>query len=247
MKMKLVYSLALFVAMSIALTARADYLPNNFWINPAFELGSGLDQTNGTVLNWNRGGNDPTICQVITNNSVSSSHSLAVIDTNPGDLYGEWYSDVLLSGHADGGDTLNIQWYEMYNLSGPEMRVAVTFFNGVGAAVGGSTAFVTTGTTSPGWVTTIDDSTFTKQNGSMVVPAGGVTMRCELVSGGSPTITGVMVIDDLSVARAPVPNLLFGNFWVNPSFELGVNLDQTTGTVSKTSRAHCSAAVFMIS
>src|SRR5437016_2099914 len=96
---------------------RADFLPNNFWINPTFELGSNLDQTDGTVSNWNRGGGDSTICQVITNNSVSSSHSLAVIDTNSGaDGYGEWYSDVLLSGHASGGDTLDIQWYEMYNL-----------------------------------------------------------------------------------------------------------------------------------
>src|SRR6266496_5516808 len=63
---------------------RADFLPGNFWTNSAFELGSNLDQTDDTVSNWNRGGGDPTICQVITNNSVSSSHSLAVIDTNSG-------------------------------------------------------------------------------------------------------------------------------------------------------------------
>jgi hypothetical protein len=41
---------------------RADILPNNFWVNPTFELGSNLDQTDGTVSNWNRGGNDGTIC-----------------------------------------------------------------------------------------------------------------------------------------------------------------------------------------
>ena len=108
---------------------RADLLPNNFLTNSTFELGSNLDQTDGTVSNWDRGGNDPTICQVITNNFVSSGHSLAVIDANAGDYYGEWYSDVLLDGHASGGDTLNIQWYEMYNLDGPEMRLTVLFFN----------------------------------------------------------------------------------------------------------------------
>src|SRR6266576_6826687 len=54
---------------------RADVLPNNFWVNPTFELGSDLNQTTGTVSNWNRGGGDSTICQVITDNSVSSSHS----------------------------------------------------------------------------------------------------------------------------------------------------------------------------
>ena len=79
-------------------------LPNNFWVNPTFELGANLDQTDGTVENWNRGGNDPTICQVITNNSVSSGHSLAVIDMNDGDFYGEWYSDVTLGDSASGGD-----------------------------------------------------------------------------------------------------------------------------------------------
>jgi len=215
---------------------RAAILPNNFWVNPTFEFGSNLDQTDGTVLNWNRGGGDATICQVITNNSVSSSHALAVIDANSGgDGYGEWYSDVTLSGHAYGGDTLDIQWYEMYDLAGAEMRLTVLFFN-ASDNVAGETHFVTSGTTSDGWVGTIADSTFTKRNGSLAVPLGAVKMRCSLVSGGSGTLTGVMIIDDLSVARAPVANLLFGNFWVNPSFELGSNLDQTGGTVSNWNR-----------
>ena len=150
------YKLTLLAAATLLLTAnptRADYLPMNFWVNPGFEIGTNLDQTIGTVSNWNRGGDNPTICQVITNNSVSPTHALAVIDNDTSDSgYGDWYSDVPLGINASEGDTLNIQWYEMYNLSGPEMRVAVTFFNGVGAQVGGSTAFVTTGTTSPGWV-----------------------------------------------------------------------------------------------
>ncbi len=209
---------------------RPDILPNNFWVNPAFELGTNLNQTAGSVVNWNRGGSDTNICQVITNNSVSPTHSLAVIDANPGDFYGEWYSDVLLSGNASPGDTLNLQWFEMYNLSGPEMRLTVLFFNASDSVVG-QTHFVTSGTTSDGWVSTIDDSTFTKRNGSVPVPLGAVKMRCSLVSGGSGTVTGVMVIDDLSVARATLPNLLFGNFWINPSFELGTNLDQTGGSV----------------
>ena len=213
----------------------AAILPGNFWVNPSFELGTNLDQTDGTLDNWNRGGNTPAICQVVTNNSVSAGHSLAVVDTDAGDLYGEWYSDVLLSGHAAGGDTVDIQWYEMYNLDGPEMRLTVLFFNASDNVVG-QTSFVTSGTTSAGWVSSIADSTFTQRNGSLAVPVGAVKMRCSLVSGGSGTITGVMVIDDLSVARAHVPNLLFGNFWVNPSFELGSNLDQTDGTVSNWNR-----------
>ena len=227
--------ICLLALLAIASSVQASLLPNNFWVNPSFELGSNLDQTDGTVLNWSRGGNTGTICEVITNNSVSLSHALAVTDTTPGDLYGEWYSDVLLTGHASGGDTLDIQWYEMYNLSGPEMRLTVLFFNAADSVIG-QTHFVTAGTSNPGWNTTIANSTFTQRNSSLAVPLGAVRMRCSLVSGGSGTITGVMIIDDLSVARAPLPNLLFGNFWVNPSFELGSNLDQTDGTVLNWSR-----------
>lgn len=213
----------------------AAILPNNFWVNPSFEAGSNLDQTDGIVANWDRGGNTPAICQVITNNSVSAGHALAVVDTDAGDFYGEWYSDVVLNGKASGGDTLDIQWYEMYNLDVPEMRLTVLFFNASDNVVG-ETHFVTSGSTSDGWVSTIEDSTFTQRNGTLAVPVGAVKMRCALVSGGSGALNGVMVIDDLSVARVPVANLLFGNFWVNPSFELGSNLDQPDGTVSNWNR-----------
>ena len=51
--------------------ARADLLPNNFWVNSTFESGSNLNQTNGTPSNWIRGGDDTNICQVITNKYVS--------------------------------------------------------------------------------------------------------------------------------------------------------------------------------
>src|SRR5450755_4379599 len=210
--------------------ARADLLPNNFWINPTFESGTGLGLPTGTPDNWTRDGGDPTICEVITDNSVSSSHSLAVIDTTGS--YGEWRSDVSLIGNATNGDVLNIQWFEMYNLSAPEMRLTVQFFDAALNVVG-ATDFATSGTSSAGWVSTIANSTFTKRNATLVVPVGAVTMRCALVSGGDPSITGVMVIDDLSVARV---NLLPGNFWVNSNFESGSNLDQTNGTPANWTR-----------
>ena len=244
MKHKLTLAAAALLASGALATA--DMLPHNFWINSTFEEGINLNQTDGTVSNWNRGGGDPTICQVITNNSFSATHALAVVDSNTTDSgYGEWYSDVALSGNASPGDTVSLQWYEMYNLSGPEMRLSVLFFD-AGDSVVGQSHFVTSGTTSPGWVSTIDDSTFTKRNGSVTVPSGAVKMRCSLVSGGSAAVTGVMVIDDLSVARAPVANLLFGNFWVNPSFELGDNLDQTTGTVSNWNRGGNTPAICQV-
>src|SRR6266446_5936177 len=220
--------------LAVTSPARADLLANNFWVNSTFESGSNLDQTNGTPSNWIRGGDDTNICQVITNKSVSPSHSLAVIDIDG--FFGEWYSDVTLSGNATNGDTLNIQWYEMWNLpDGPgpgiEMRLTVQFLDTTNGIVG-EIHFVTPSTTnaSPGWMGTIASSTFTKRNGTATVPAGAVTMRCSLVSGGSEAVTGIMVIDDLSVAVIPVATvvpstILAGNFFPNPTFEVGVNMD----------------------
>jgi hypothetical protein len=151
---------------------------------------------------------------------------LAVVNTNAGDFYGEWHSDVALDGHASGGDTLDMQWYEMYNLDGSQMRLTVLFFNASDSVVG-HTHSVTSGTTGAGWISTIEDSTFTKRNASMLVPPDAVKMRCSLVSGGSGKITGVMIIDDLSVAH--VTPLVSGNFWVDSTFETGTSLDQTNG------------------
>ncbi len=219
--------------LSVARAPVPNLLFGNFWVNPTFELGSNLDQTGGTVSNWNRGGNASTICQVITNNYASSNHSLAVIDAEAGEFYGEWYSDVLLAGNAGAGDTLNVQWFELYNVSGAEMRLTVLFFD-VGDNVVGETHFVTSGTTNAGWLGSIETSTFTKRNGSLLVPPGAVKMRCSLVSGGSGTLTGVMIIDDLSVAR--VTPLVSGNFWLNSTFETGNNLDQTDGTPANWNR-----------
>jgi hypothetical protein len=220
--------------LAVTSPAHADLLANNFWVNSTLESGSNLNQTNGIPSNWIRGGDDTNIDQVITNNSVSSSHSLALIDTDGS--YGEWYSDVTLSGNATNGNTLNIQWYEMWNLpDGPgpgiEMRLTVQFLDTTNGIVG-EIHFVTPSTTnaSPGWMGTIASSTFTKRNGTATVPAGAVTMRCSLVSGGSSDVTGVIVIDDLSVAVIPgvtvlPPTILAGNFFPNPTFEVGVNLD----------------------
>ena len=51
------HKLTLLIVAALLVTgefARADLLPNNFWVNPTFESGINLDQTDGTVSNWNR-------------------------------------------------------------------------------------------------------------------------------------------------------------------------------------------------
>src|SRR5258708_6996333 len=121
----------------------------------------------------------------------------------------------------------------MDNVLGPEMGLSGLFFN-AGENVVGETHFVTSNTTNSGWRGTIANSTFMKRNGSLLVPPGAVKMRCSLVSGGPGTLTGVMIIDDLSVARV-VP-LVSGNFWLNSTFASVNNLDLPNGTPANWNR-----------
>jgi hypothetical protein len=220
--------------VSVALPPQPILLAGNFWPNATFESGSNLDAPTGTPTGWNRGGNDSTICQVSTNNYVSSRHILAVIDGS-GTGYGEWYSDLALSGHANPGDTISLQWFELYSVTNGPMRLSVLFFNS-GSSVVGQTDYNASGP-SAGWQGEIAGSWFTRRNQQLVVPVNAVRMRVSLVSGGPASATGVMLIDDLSISPPPPPPLLAGNFWPNPTFEAGVNLNQPDGTPDNWVRA----------
>ncbi len=195
----------------------------NFWPNPGFELGDNLDDATGTPAGWNRGGSDGLVCQVTHANYNSSTHALAVIDNGTG--YGEWYSDFPLGTKAKPGDTLGLQWFELFNVgANGEMRLSALFFNAANAVVA-EHHFVAKGN-STGWAGTLVDSSFSKRNENLLVPAGASRLRISLVSGGPGETTGTMVVDDLSVAPPPVaPVVLDGNFWPNPGFEEGAQLD----------------------
>jgi hypothetical protein len=197
MKSKLLLIPIVIGLLFVPASLRAQLLPGNFWVNSDFET-----LTAGLPNNWNQGGNDGTICQVSTANSVSPTHSLAVID-NSTTGYGEWYSDVSLSGNANPGDTVAIQWSEIYNIDpGNEMRVDVRFLDMFGN--GGDNNFVVSGNSS-GWNSTLANSTFDLRDQTLVVPTGAVTMRIQLTSGGPQEGTGQYIIDDLSAAVMPVP------------------------------------------
>jgi hypothetical protein len=203
-------------------------LPGNFWPNPAFTNGVNLNQTNGTPTGWVRNGSDPTICQVITN--TPADPSLAVID-NETNQYGEWDADLALSSsNAVPGDLVNIQYFALYSVTNGPMRLSVLFFD-VNSNVLAATDFNVTGQSS-GWGGAIAGSTFTVESNQVVVPANSVRMRFALVSGGPELATGVLLIDDLSAAVQVVPpippTVLAGNFFPNPTFEEGVQLDNPT-------------------
>ena len=152
---------------------------------------------------------------------------LAVVDSNASG-YGEWYSDVLLSGHANPGDRLDVAWSEMYGITNGEMRVTVGFFTAGGSFIS-ETHFVATGN-SAGWLGTIAGSPFVTRQQELVVPAGAGKIRVALASAGPVATVGVMVIDDLSVTLHP-PTVLAGNLFPNPTFENGDNLDNPTAAL----------------
>ena len=227
------FKLALIGAVTLTLLmagnpARGQPLPNNFWQNSTFGSGTNLDAVDGsgTPTGWVRNGSLTTICQVTPVSLPDSSYAIMVNDQDTGN-YGEWDSYISLAGLVNAGDTINVRYSEMYSVQDGEMRVAVVFLDVNNNAISAG-QFVVTGD-SPGWVSTIANSTFTETNQSLLVPIGAVTLNVGVVSGGSEVTEGYLVVDDLTVARAPTPDLLPGNFWPNPSFELGSNLDQTNG------------------
>jgi hypothetical protein len=217
--------------LSVALAATAPpptaLLTNNFWPNPKFEIGTNLDQTNGTPAGWVRNGSDPAICQVITNNFTSSTHALAVID-NETNNYGEWDADLVLSStNASPLELIDIQYSELYSVTNGPMRLSLLFFD-ANSNVVRQTDFNVAGQSS-GWQGTIASSTFALQSQQVLVPPGSVRMRFSLASGGPALATGVLVIDDLSVAvHLLPPTVLTGNFFPNPTFEQGIQLDNGT-------------------
>jgi hypothetical protein len=220
----------------------AQLLPGNFWPNPDFEIGDNLDLPEGTLNNWSRGGANPGICQVSPIAS-SPSHALAVVDTD--NQYGEWYCDVSLGGRAEAGDALDLRWSEVYDIIGSEMRVTLVFF-GSGGGMVGAKHFVVRGQ-SEGFTGDLATSPFVLRNESIDVPEGAATLRISLVSGGSLETTGTLIIDALSVARHPTPQLLPGNLWTNnPTFEEGENLDQPTGTLTHWNRGGATPAICQI-
>ena len=231
--------------LSVSIRRNPVLLPNNFWHNPGFESGENLDQPSGTLSGWNRGGSNPALCEVSTLNSVSTAHSLAVVDTDIAG-YAEWYSDLVLPAGVTGGNEIDLQWFEMFSTSG-EFRLSVLFFGGADNVLGQS-HFVVAGA-SAGFTGDLATSPFIRRNERVLVAAGAVRIRISLVSGGPFNATGTMLIDDLSVAKVPPPvvEVLPGNFRPNPGFELGENLDRPQGTPAGWNRGGNDGAICQVS
>jgi hypothetical protein len=213
----------------VARAPTPELLPGNFWPNPSFESGTNLDQTNGIPTGWNTYNSGTAyVTQITTNNYVSATHALTVVDNDPLH-YGSWYSDLVsLSGHAKPGSALNVQWFQLYSITNDNMRVTFSFYNAAGNDIS-DVSFQVTGN-SPGWTGAVEGSSFTKVNQLITVPPEATQLLVQLVSGGGGDTKGIMIIDDLSIAPPQAPAILAGNFWPNPTFSAGSNLSHPTGT-----------------
>jgi hypothetical protein len=171
----------------------------NLFPNPTFEEGDQLDNPTGALPAgiWARGGSDGSIDQVSARNSVSPTHSLALLDNNEGG-YGEWYGFLALPGVRT-DDVVDLQWFQLYDTTNGNMRLSFAFTDAGNTQVGSGKDFNVEGQ-SPGWLGSLGASPFERRNERLVVPAGAVKLRVNFASGGSGTVTGTMLIDDLSVA-----------------------------------------------
>jgi hypothetical protein len=173
-------------------------LAGNIFPNPTFEEGDQLDNPAAALPAgiWQRGGNG-SLDQVSTGNSVSPTHSLSLLDNSERD-YGEWYGFLTLSGIVP-GDVLDLQWFQLYSVSnGGPMRLTFAFTDANNGQLE-SHDYNVNGD-SPGWQGSVATSPFEQVNRRLLVPDGTVKLRVNLASGGASSVTGTMVIDNLSVA-----------------------------------------------
>jgi hypothetical protein len=101
---------------------------------------------------------------------------------------------------------VDIQWFQLYSITNGQMRLSFAFLD-----TNSVTLFNIDNNTSPngtnaGWQGSVGPpSTFDQEFIRLAVPVGTTQLRVNFASGGASSVTGVMLIDDLSV-RLSVPN-----------------------------------------
>jgi hypothetical protein len=177
------------------LTVSADYAdyftqPNNFWLNTSFEFGSGTAPTNYTKTS------DTNITVWAASPVHSGERSLALQD-NSTNTYGSWLSDlIVLPASAVSNGVVTIRRFEGYDVTDGTMRLSVTFRDASNTVISSATVHFIYSGASAGY----SSGGLPVRTDQVAVPSNAVKMRIELVSGGSASATGEVVMDDLSVS-----------------------------------------------
>ncbi|GAA5484309.1 hypothetical protein Hsar01_03551 [Haloferula sargassicola] len=101
---------------------RPDGRAEELWGNSGFSEGERLDEPDGVPKGWSRSGSAPTIGRLVT---MGDNPSLALIDGDQA-ASGAWSRTEPLPDFPVGGVTLLLQWREVYNVIGGNIR-RVTF------------------------------------------------------------------------------------------------------------------------
>ena len=122
-----------------------------------------------------------------------------MLDNDTGN-YGEWYMFFNLSGLVTDNDAVDIQWFQLYSVTNGSMRLSFAFLDASGNALSGVDYNTSPNGTNAGWQGSVGPpSTFEQQFQRLAVPVGTTQLRVNFASGGASSVTGVMLIDDLSV------------------------------------------------
>jgi hypothetical protein len=176
-------------------TSFASILPGNFLPNPSVEID---DDQDNIPDGWLLGGNDPTGDIWDDTRPVSGTRNLLLIDTGDNN-YTTWYTNVDIPPDTD---ELDFRWTWAYEFTsdnpGDVFRMTIAW-----RSEGNDIQFDHV-------LVTEDQQEYITEDRTFVVPQDADALRLEFVTGGPQPETGVMYIDDISIA---VPGaVLTGDF-----------------------------------
>lgn len=136
---------------------------------------------------------DKVIPVVSSARAVSGTRSLALVDQDTAN-YGAWGTDkIQLSDAVRKAGWIKVQAEVLYSVSG-QMRMTFVFFDAAGKNAGVKNIIFEG--RSEGW----EQGSFQHISEKISVPAGVVSVRMSLVSGGAAGVVGEVYLDDLSVS-----------------------------------------------
>ena len=187
--MKASLSFLIVIALAIRVTAQ---FPPNLWPNPTLEADSNGD---GTPDFWTKGGGDASSAPLDiwdSNNFVSGSHSLAVVDDRVTN-YGGWFSGFVA---VMPGERYVLSFMRRYCASEDGMRVSARFVSSGNTFVS-NVSFPVSGC----------QLTWEKVTAELTIPPGATKLNLEIVSGNPPELTGTNWIDDISLTASIAPSI----------------------------------------
>ncbi len=101
--------------LSVSAASGANGNPGAMLFSSRLEEAKELDQPLAVPRGWMRDGSKPSTALLLRSDEFKPLHVLAVVDTDP-NTWGAWRTDPESSVAVHPGDTLTLQWNEMYSI-----------------------------------------------------------------------------------------------------------------------------------